>query len=164
MTNEKILVVDDELHIRQAVQAALESEGYQVQTAENGKEGVDKCRLWKPALVMLDIRMPVMDGHLAGIEIKYDDDLRNTKIVYLSANSDEDNRSLALGHGAETFISKPFKVEDLLRRVDEILHPLGSVKDVPAASAAPAAAPAPVVDAAAKARYLDGLRKKFGGK
>ena len=163
MAGEKVLVVDDELHIRQAVQAALESEGYLVQTAENGKEGVEKCKLWKPALVMLDIRMPVMDGHLAGIEIRYDDDLRQTKIVYLSANSDDDNRSLALGHGAETFISKPFKVEDLLRRIDEILNPLGSAKEAPA-SPASGAAPAPVVDAAAKARYLDGLRKKFGGK
>ena len=165
MPKDKILVVDDELHIRQALQAALESEGYQVQTAENGKEGVDKCRAWRPALVLLDVRMPVMDGHLASIEIKYDEQLKNTKVVFLTANADEDSRSLGLGHGAETYLTKPFKVEDLLRRLDEILHPFGEGKEAPKApeNAAPAVA-APMVDEAAKAAYLENLRKKFGPK
>jgi two-component system alkaline phosphatase synthesis response regulator PhoP len=163
MPSEKILVVDDELHIRQALQASLEGEGYQVQTAENGKEGVEKCRAWRPALVILDVRMPVMDGHLASIEIKFDDQLKNTKVVFLTANADEDSRSLGLGHGAETYMTKPFKVEDLLHRVDEILHPFGNAKDAKAAAPADAS-PAPVVDEAAKAAYLENLRKKFGPK
>jgi two-component system alkaline phosphatase synthesis response regulator PhoP len=164
MAAEKILVVDDELHIRQALQASLEGEGYQVQTAENGKEGVEKCRAWRPALVILDVRMPVMDGHLASIEIKFDDQLKNTKVVFLTANADEDSRSLGLGHGAETYMTKPFKVEDLLHRVDEILHPFGSSKDPKADPAQAQASPAPVVDEAAKAAYLENLRKKFGPK
>lgn len=163
MPKEKILVVDDELHIRQALQAALESEGYQVQTAENGKEGVDKCRAWRPALVILDVRMPVMDGHLASIEIKYDEQLKNTKVVFLTANADEDSRSLGLGHGAETYMTKPFKVEDLLARLEEILHPFGRQEER-GATAPEAAAAAPVVDEAAKAAYLENLRKKFGPK
>jgi two-component system alkaline phosphatase synthesis response regulator PhoP len=164
MPKEKILVVDDELHIRQAVQAALESEGYQVQTAENGKDGVDKCRAWRPAMVILDVRMPVMDGHLASIEIKYDEQLKNTKVVFLTANADEDSRSLGLGHGAETYMTKPFKVEDLLRRIDEILHPFGNTKEAKAAEDAGPSPAAPVVDEAAKAAYLENLRKKFGPK
>src|SRR6185369_10480249 len=147
MPQEKVLVVDDELHIRQALQAALESEGYQVQTAENGKEGVEKCRAWRPALVLLDVRMPVMDGHLASIEIKYDEQLKNTKVAFLTANADEDSRSLGLGHGAETYMTKPFKVEELLARIEEILHPFGRQEEKGAAGeAAPAAAPLPVVD------------------
>jgi two-component system alkaline phosphatase synthesis response regulator PhoP len=164
MAAEKILVVDDELHIRQALQASLEGEGYQVQTAENGKEGVEKCRAWRPALVILDVRMPVMDGHLASIEIKFDDQLKNTKVVFLTANADEDSRSLGLGHGAETYMTKPFKVEDLLHRVDEILHPFGTNKDAKAETAQAQSSPAPVVDEAAKAAYLENLRKKFGPK
>ena len=164
MPAEKILVVDDELHIRQALQAALESEGYQVQTAENGKEGVEKCRAWRPALVILDVRMPVMDGHLASIEIKYDEQLKNTKVFFLTANADEDSRSLGLGHGAETYMTKPFKVEELLRRVNEILHPFGNLTT--AKSEEPSAVPlvAPIVDDAAKALYLENLRKKLGPK
>src|SRR5580692_1737783 len=103
MPKDKVLVVDDELHIRQALQASLESEGYQVQTAENGREAVEKCRAWRPALVLMDVRMPVMDGHLASIEIKYDQELKNTRLVFLTANADEDSRSLGLGHGAESY-------------------------------------------------------------
>lgn len=165
MPKEKILVVDDEVHIRQALQAALESEGYQVQTAENGKEGVDKCRAWRPVLVILDVRMPVMDGHLASIEIKYDEQLKNTKVVFLTANADEDSRSLGLGHGAETYMTKPFKVEELLARIEEILHPFGRQEEKGAAGGdAPAPAVLPVVDDAAKAAYLENLRKKFGPK
>jgi two-component system alkaline phosphatase synthesis response regulator PhoP len=164
MPKEKILVVDDELHIRQALQAALESDGYVVQTAENGKLGVDLCRTFRPALVMLDVRMPVMDGHLACIEIKYDEQLKNIKVVFLTANADEDSRSLGLGHGAETYLTKPFKVEDLLRRIAEILRPFGSKEEKEAAAPAEAPAPAPMVDEAAKAKYLENLRKKFGPK
>jgi two-component system alkaline phosphatase synthesis response regulator PhoP len=163
VAKEKILVVDDELHIRQALQAALESDGYQVQTAENGKEGVDKCRAWRPALVILDVRMPVMDGHLASIEIKYDEQLKNTKVVFLTANADEDSRSLGLGHGAETYMTKPFKVEELLARLDDILHPFGRQEERSTAAEAPPVA-APVVDEATKAAYLENLRKKFGPK
>jgi len=161
MAKEKILVVDDELHIRQALQASLESEGYQVQTAENGKDGVEKCKAWRPALVILDVRMPVMDGHLASIEIKYDERLKDTRLVFLTANADEDSRSLGLGHGADSYLTKPFKVEDLLKRIDEVLHPFGR-EEKPAPSAP---APLPVaVDEAAKAAYLENLRKKFGAK
>jgi CheY-like chemotaxis protein len=163
---EKVLVVDDEQHIRAALQASLETAGYEVQTAENGKDGVDKCKAWKPALVLMDVRMPIMDGHMASIEIKYDNDLKNTKLVFLTANADEDSRSLGLGHGAESYLTKPFKVDDLLKRIDEILHPLGTPKagakdeDV----VPPAATPAPAVDEAAKAAYLENLRKKFDKK
>jgi CheY-like chemotaxis protein len=164
---EKILVVDDEEHIRQALQASLESAGYEVATAENGKLGVEKCKTWRPALVIMDVRMPVMDGHMASIEIKYDEDLKAIKLVFLTANADEDSRSLGLGHGAESYLTKPFKVDDLLKRVDEILHPLGSpkaVKEREEEEPAPPAAPAPVVDEKAKAAYLENLRKKFDKK
>jgi two-component system alkaline phosphatase synthesis response regulator PhoP len=161
MAKEKILVVDDELHIRQALQASLESEGYQVQTAENGKDGVEKCRAWRPALVLLDVRMPVMDGHLASIEIKYDERLKDTRLIFLTANADEDSRSLGLGHGADSYLTKPFKVEDLLKRIEEVLHPFG--REEKQSQAAPSAAPV-MVDPAAKAAYLDNLRKKFGAK
>lgn len=163
MAKEKILVVDDELHIRQALQASLESEGYQVQTAENGKDGVEKCRAWRPALVIMDVRMPVMDGHLASIEIKYDERLKDTRLVFLTANADEDSRSLGLGHGADSYLTKPFKVEDLLKRIEEVLHPFGR-EEKPAQAAQSPAPPPKVVDEAAKAAYLENLRKKFGAK
>ena len=164
MAAEKILVVDDEPHIRQALQAALESDGYLVMCAENGKDGVDKCRTFKPALAILDVRMPVMDGHMASIEIKYDDALKNTKIIFLTANTDEDSRNYGIGHGAEMYLNKPFNVDDLLARVGSLLRPQSAA---PAAASAPEAAPAPKaapVDDKARAAYLENLKKKLGGK
>jgi DNA-binding response OmpR family regulator len=162
---DKILVVDDEEHIRQALQASLESAGYEVKTAENGKLGVELCRSFRPDLVVMDVRMPVMDGHMASIEIKYDEDLKNTRLVFLTANADEDSRSLGLGHGADSYLTKPFKVDELLRRVEEILHPLGRPKEEAQDGLPdPAALPPPVVDEAAKAAYLENLRRKFGKK
>lgn len=161
MPDEKILVVDDEPHIREALRAALEGAGYVVETAENGKQGVEKCRDWRPALVILDVRMPVMDGHMASIEIKYDEQLKNTKVVFLTANADEDSRSQGLGHGAETYLTKPFKVDELLERIHTILRPQGLPRSD--AAPAPAADAAPALDPQARQRYLESLKKKFGG-
>jgi DNA-binding response OmpR family regulator len=163
MAAEKILVVDDEPHIRQALQAALESDGYLVMCAENGKDGVAKCKTFKPALAILDVRMPVMDGHMASIEIKYDDELRNTKIIFLTANTDDDSRNYGLGHGAEMYLNKPFNVDDLLARVGGLLRPQAGSAPAPQAPSAPSPAAAPVDDKA-RAAYLDSLKKKLGGK
>lgn len=163
MAAEKILVCDDEPHIRQALQAALESDDYLVMTAENGKDAVAKCKTFKPALVILDVRMPVMDGHMASIEIKYDDQLKNTKVIFLSANTDDDSKNAGLGHGAEMYLTKPFNVDDLLARVGRLVRPQGDEAPLPPpqAPASPSAAP---VDEKAKNAYLESLKKKLGGK
>ena len=161
MAAEKVLVVDDEPHIRQALQAALESDGYLVMAAENGKDGVEKCRTFRPALAILDVRMPVMDGHMASIEIKYDDTLKDTKIIFLTANTDDDSRNYGLGHGAEMYLNKPFNVDDLLARVGALLRPQTAAPAAPQAAQAPQAAP---VDSKARAAYLENLKKKLGGK
>lgn len=163
MAAEKVLVVDDEPHIRQALQAALESDGYLVMCAENGKDGVEKCKTFKPALAILDVRMPVMDGHMASIEIKYDDELKNTKIIFLTANTDDDSRNYGLGHGAEMYLNKPFNVDDLLARVGGLLRPQAGapVALAPTSTAPKASAP---VDEKARAAYLENLKKKLGGK
>lgn len=163
MAAEKILVVDDEPHIRAALQAALESDGYLVLTAENGKDGVEKCKSFRPALVMMDVRMPVMDGHMASIEIKYDDTLKNTKLIFLTANADDDSRNYGLGHGAEAYLTKPFQVDDLLARVGALLRPQGSSTAAPAPPVQKSAPPSPA-DEKAKAAYLEQLKKKLGGK
>ena len=162
MPNDKILVVDDEAPIRQALRATLESEGYKVEEAENGKIAVDKCKSWRPRLVMLDVRMPVMDGHMASIEIKYDESLKHTKIIFLTANADDDSRNYGLGHGAELYLTKPFKVDDLLEKVAEVLHP---GEDAPPPRAIdtdlPPASPAPQIDDKARQEYLEKMKKRF---
>lgn len=171
MAAEKILVVDDEPHIRQALTAALESDGYQVMTAENGKEGVEKCRIFKPALVIMDVRMPVMDGHMASIEIKYDDAMKDTKLIFLSANTDEDSVNYGIGHGADAYLTKPFNVDELLARIASLLRPQAIIpgETIPAGDPELKSEPSNLkaavkVDDKARAAYLENLKKKLGGK
>jgi two-component system alkaline phosphatase synthesis response regulator PhoP len=161
MANEKILVVDDEEHIRQALRAALESEDFVVEEAENGKVAVDKTRSWRPRLVLMDVRMPVMDGHMASIEIKYDESLKNTKLIFLTANADDDSRNYGLGHGAEMYLTKPFKVDDLLDRVKSVLRDSTDSAPKKTGPSLSPPSPAPQIDAAARHAYLDKLKKKF---
>jgi DNA-binding response OmpR family regulator len=126
VAGEKILVVDDDLHTRQALQAAFESAGYVVRCEADGRAGVTACGQWRPDLVLMDVLMPgELDGHAAGIEIKYDEGMQDIPLLYLSADQSEDSRSAGLGHGAEGYVTKPFHVDDLLRRVGVILRPLG---------------------------------------
>ncbi len=163
MAEKKILVVDDEAHIRQAVMAALEGGGYQVDSAENGRQAVDKCRSFRPDLAILDVRMPVMDGHMASIEIHYDPALKDVKFMFLSANTDDDSRNFAFGHGAEAYLTKPFRVEELLEKVRKLLEPGQEKAEKPegAPRREPSPAPQAAVDEKAKAQYLEGLKNKF---
>ena len=124
MAGEKILVVDDEAHIRQALRAALESEDFIVEEAENGKIAVEKTKTWRPRLVLMDVRMPEMDGHMASIEIKYDESIKNTKLIFLTANADEDSRNYGLGHGAEGLVSVAVVFESFLDNLDDDLATL----------------------------------------
>ncbi len=165
MAAEKILVVDDEPHIRQALRAALESDNYLVMEAENGKDAVEKAKSFKPALVILDVRMPVMDGLQAAIEIKYDEVLKNIKVIFLTAQADEDTRNYGFGFGAEMYLTKPFQVDDLLARVAKLLRPHGADTAASTQATLPAtSAPAPNVSDKERAAYLENLKKKLGGK
>jgi len=78
-----------------------------VRCIDGGENAVVECLDWHPQLVLLDVRMPGMDGHLAAIEIKYDDRLKDTPLLFLSADDSEDSRSSGLGHGAEGYLTKP---------------------------------------------------------
>ena len=83
-----VMVVDDEENFREIFQAELAAAGYPVVTAENGKVAVEKAKALKPGLILMDVRMPVMDGITAAVEIKRDPLLANTKIVFLTNLSD----------------------------------------------------------------------------
>lgn len=113
-----ILVVDDEPINRNLIERRLEREGYRVLTAENGREAVDKTREERPDLVLLDVMMPVMDGLEACRLIKDDAATQDIPIIFLSARDETQTKVNALALGANDYISKPFKVEELLARVD----------------------------------------------
>ena len=131
MAGEKVLVVDDSASVRLQLKAVLEGAGYAVRCIDGAERAVEECLGWQPKLVLLDVRMPGVDGHLAAIEIKYDERLKDTPLLFLSADASEESRSSGLGHGAEGYLTKPCAPAALLSKVGGILRPLGEIADGP---------------------------------
>jgi DNA-binding response OmpR family regulator len=121
----KILIAEDEPDIRDLISFSLTFAGYQVVTAANGEEAVEKCRAEMPDLVMMDVRMPKMTGYEACKLMKEDDQLKDIPVVFLSAKGQESEVSTGLEAGAEEYILKPFNFEQLIERVKEILKRYG---------------------------------------
>jgi len=113
-----ILVADDEPTNRSLLQRRLERAGYSVVTAQDGRDAVDKTRATLPDLILLDVMMPVMDGLEACRIIKADEATHNIPVIFLSARDETDVKINGLSLGANDYISKPFKAEELLARVD----------------------------------------------
>ncbi len=113
MTN-KVLVVDDEKQIADIVKFNLEKEGYIVETANDGQEGIDKVYSWNPNLVILDIMMPVKDGFQVLKEIRGDYKL---PVIMLTAKEEEVDKVLGLELGADDYVVKPFSMRELMARV-----------------------------------------------
>ncbi len=121
MTGEqrRILVVDDEQTVRNFLQRTLEKAGYDVITAANGQEALDKISQFDVSLVLLDIMMPGLDGFevLARIPPHL-----NIPVIMLSGIRDETTKIDSLGLGADDYIAKPFSAEELLVRIQAKLR------------------------------------------
>ena len=117
---DKILIVEDDRSILAGLRAALEGEGYQVETAADGRQGFDKARRLAPALVVLDIMLPGMSG--LEIAKRLRDAGQETAIILLTAKGEENDRVLGLELGADDYITKPFSVRELLARVKVVLR------------------------------------------
>ena len=122
----KILVVDDEPDMVEMIKAALEGASYQVITAYNGQEGLDKARKEEPDAIVLDIMMPVKDGFVACKELKGDPALQNIPVLILTAVSEHFAntryaKSMGLDLDAEDYIDKPIDPKLLLVRLDKLL-------------------------------------------
>ncbi|MCA9945570.1 MAG: response regulator transcription factor [Anaerolineales bacterium] len=118
----KILVVDDELTLRNTVKAYLEQEGYAVHTAADGRSALHIFRDFQPDLVVLDIMLPEIDG----LELLRQ--LRQTSDVYiimLTAKADEADKVIGLGLGADDYVTKPFSPRELVARIKASLRRLG---------------------------------------
>jgi CheY-like chemotaxis protein len=107
-----VLVVDDEVDIRQAVAEVLSDEGYRVIAAGDGREALDKTRQLHPNLILLDLMMPRMNGWEFREAQKHDPDVSGIPVIVLSALG-RDSRV-----DAEAFLQKPFDLDDLLTKVD----------------------------------------------
>lgn len=116
---QKILIVDDDAHISELVSLYLNSEGFDTQTAANGKEAMDRIPRYMPDLVILDVMMPVMDGYETCREIRK---TSQTPVVFLTAKGETFDKVLGLELGADDYIVKPFDNKELVARVKAILR------------------------------------------
>ena len=109
-----ILVCDDERDIVSALQIYLESDGYNVFTAFNGKEAIEKAKSNEIHLILMDIMMPEMDGITAMVTLR---ESSNVPVILLTAKSEDTDKILGLNVGADDYITKPFNPVEMLARV-----------------------------------------------
>lgn len=121
-TKQKILVVDDEQDILELISYNLTREGYQVYTAPNGKQAINKAKEVNPDLIILDVMMPVMDGIEACRVMRAMPEFKQTFIVFLTARSEEYSEIAGFHVGADDYIAKPIKPRALMSRINAILR------------------------------------------
>jgi len=121
MFQAKILVVDDEVYILHILDFILGAENYDVITASNGEQALQRVREEKPDLVVLDIMMPKLDGYETCRVIKNDPKTKLIPVILLTAKGREVDQKLGKEVGASDYITKPFSPSKLIERVQAIL-------------------------------------------
>src|SRR5438067_13637353 len=130
----KILVCDDERHIVRLIQVNLERQGYQVTTAFDGKEGLEKIRAERPDLVVLDVMMPYMDGFEVLKTIRREPETESLPVIMLTAKAQDKDVYEGYHYGADMYLTKPFNPMEWVTFVKRIAA--GSTDD-PAANGGP---------------------------
>jgi DNA-binding response OmpR family regulator len=114
-----VLIADDEKNIVQLARMYLQAEGFSVETAASGKETLEKVKLARPDLVVLDLMMPEMDGWEVCRRLRKESDL---PIIMLTARSDDVDKIVGLELGADDYMTKPFNARELVARVKAVLR------------------------------------------
>ena len=135
--SKKILVADDDPHIREVVRFAAEQAGFEVVEAEDGAEALEVVEADVPDLVVLDIMMPEMDGTDVCREIRRDSDV---PVIFLTSKDDEIDRVVGLELGGDDYVTKPFSPRELVARMKAIFRRVGRESDVEDAAGDTAAA------------------------
>lgn len=116
----KILIAEDDTHIRVGLEKVLQREGYTTISAENGQQALKMYQQQKPDFIILDIMMPELDGYSVCREIRKTDE--HTPIIFLSAKDEEIDRVIGLELGADDYISKPFGIHEIRARIKSIVR------------------------------------------
>lgn len=136
--NASILIVDDEEANRDILSRRLAKEGYNINTAEGGKEALAMMHVERYDLVLLDIMMPGIDGYEVLERIKSEPRLHATPVIMITALSDEPGVKRCLELGAADYVGKPYKLTFLKSRIRQLIHALSNVRhagadpDIPA--------------------------------
>lgn len=118
---KKILIADDKPEVVELVRVSLEGEDYQIIDASDGKKALEKIRLEKPDLVLLDIVMPKKDGFEVLREIRKDSRIKEISVIMLTARGQKLDKDKGKELGAQDYIVKPFSPSRLLHKIEEIL-------------------------------------------
>jgi len=121
MKKGKVLVVDDEVNITQILEFSIGSEGFEVITAQNGEEAIEKARREQPDLIILDIMMPKIDGYEACRILKANPLTKNIPVMLLTAKGRDIDKRLGMEVGATDYIVKPFSPNRLVERINQLL-------------------------------------------
>ena len=121
MAKGKILVVDDEIYIVHILDFSLGMEGYEVLTALDGEQALEKARAEHPDLIVLDIMMPKLDGYETCKRLKADADTKDVPVILLSAKGRNVDQKVGFEVGADDYITKPFSPRKLVERINAIL-------------------------------------------
>ncbi|MCI5898610.1 MAG: response regulator [Anaerovoracaceae bacterium] len=114
MESKKILIIEDEKTISDIIQFNLTKEGFEVETAYDGKDGLEKALNGKPDLILLDLMLPLMDGFQVCKRVR---EVSNVPILMLTAKEEEVDKVLGLELGADDYITKPFGMRELIARI-----------------------------------------------
>ena len=122
MSSKKILIADDEMDLVETVRFPLEVEGYHVLVSYNGEDALDQARKENPDLILLDLMLPKLDGYEVCRRLKCDDRCKHIPILMLTAKFQEKDKALGMETGANEYITKPFDIRDLLKKVKVYLN------------------------------------------
>lgn len=127
---ERVLVVDDDPDIIQFVRMNLELEGFEAETADNGRVALELAKIRPPDLILLDVMMPEMDGLTVLRRLRASPATANVPVIILTAKALAEDRVKGLDLGADDYITKPFDLEELLARVRTVLRRAQQMRDL----------------------------------
>jgi len=122
MTKKRILLVDDEVQLVEMMKMRLEANNYEIITAYDGQEALEKARNEKPDLIILDLMLPKLDGYTVCRMLKFDEKYKSIPIVMFTARVQESDKKMGQEVGADAYITKPFDPQALLSKIKEFIH------------------------------------------
>ena len=125
----RILLVDDEPDILEFLSYNINKEGYEVHTAQNGKEAIEKAKKIDPHLILLDVMMPEMDGIETCEILRQDKNFENTIIAFLTARGEDYSQIAGFDAGADDYITKPVKPKVIVSRIKALLKRFKDVNE-----------------------------------
>ena len=118
---KKILIVDDEPNIVMSLEYTFKKNNYEVFIARDGQEALDILKTNYPDVIILDVMMPMVDGYATLQQVKKDNNLQHTKVMFLSAKNKESDIEKGMSLAADAYLTKPLSIKKVVEKVEELL-------------------------------------------